>query len=96
MIRPTSYRATAAVQWRSHHLKERGLSDEATWTIILWQPSSLHSLLFLRQSPFISHMGSDMATNDASRQCTELKTPKGTRDWAGQELLLRDYILYVQ
>lgn len=25
----------------------------------------------------------------------ELKTAKGTRDWVGRDLLLRDYILYV-
>jgi histidyl-tRNA synthetase len=37
-----------------------------------------------------------MATQDnpaPSRAGGQLKTPKGTRDWVGQDLLLRDYIL---
>ncbi|KAM0617882.1 hypothetical protein ACHAO3_001478 [Verticillium nonalfalfae] len=35
-----------------------------------------------------------MATKDTaqSRQGTQLKTPKGTRDWVGQDLLLRNHI----
>ncbi|RYP66575.1 hypothetical protein DL771_007728 [Monosporascus sp. 5C6A] len=36
-----------------------------------------------------------MATSDVkpSRPGVQLKTPKGTRDWAGRDLLLRDHIL---
>ena len=38
-----------------------------------------------------------MATTNArpSRPRAQLKTPKGTRDWVGRDLLLRDHILYV-
>lgn len=38
----------------------------------------------------------NMATQDSaasSRTNAQLKTPKGTRDWVGQDLLLRDHIL---
>lgn len=37
------------------------------------------------------------STSLASRPAaSQLKTPKGTRDWVGRDLLLRDYILYVR
>ncbi len=38
-----------------------------------------------------------MATKKStpSRQGAQLKTPKGTRDWVGRDLLLRDHILLV-
>jgi histidyl-tRNA synthetase len=38
-----------------------------------------------------------MPPNDAkkTRSGVQLKTPKGTRDWVGSDLILRDHILYV-
>ncbi|RNJ53026.1 Cytoplasmic and mitochondrial histidine tRNA synthetase [Verticillium nonalfalfae] len=38
-----------------------------------------------------------MATKDAAqnRQGAQLKTPKGTQNWVGQDLLLRDHIFDV-
>ncbi len=43
-------------------------------------------------------VGNNMATKDTKitrRPGLQLKTPKGTRDWVGSDLLLRDHILYV-
>lgn len=40
----------------------------------------------------------DMATPDAKAArapAVTLKTPKGTRDWSGQDMLLREEVLYV-
>lgn len=40
----------------------------------------------------------DMATPDAKASrssAVTLKTPKGTRDWSGQDMLLREEVLYV-
>ena len=48
-------------------------------------------------APVVFHCGSKMSTTDSklSRPTIHLKTPKGTRDWVGSELVLRDHILYV-
>jgi hypothetical protein len=32
---------------------------------------------------------------NAARSNIQLKTPKGTRDWFGSDLILREHILYV-
>jgi len=39
----------------------------------------------------------NMATSkeSSSRLSVQLKTPKGTRDWFGADVILRDHILYV-
>lgn len=48
---------------------------------------------------FAQQQEDEMATPDAKASkapAVTLKTPKGTRDWSGQDMLLREEVLYVQ
>lgn len=47
---------------------------------------------------FAQQQEDEMATPDAKASkapAVTLKTPKGTRDWSGQDMLLREEVLYV-
>ena len=56
------------------------------------------SLLPRRFAAASAHDEDDMATPDGKvpkASAVTLKTPKGTRDWSGQDMLLREEVLYV-
>src|SRR4051812_30240830 len=55
-----------------------------------WPPAAASSLLSSDQDT--SSFDSTMPKEKPSKLSFELKTPKGTKDWAGPDVLLRDRI----